>query len=96
MSSTELLEKPVAETEEAGGGVFLDMMERHARDVEVRCLTFNFQDLPLPETSEGWREKSNDLATVRRLARHSRQIGLDGVSSVPPFFFNYDERGIIP
>ena len=47
-------------------GVFLDMMERHARDVEVRCLTFNFQDLPLPETSEGWREKSNDLATVRR------------------------------
>ncbi len=36
-----------------------------------------------------------DLATVRRLARHSRQIGLDGISSVPPFFFNYDERGII-
>ncbi|MBR3504952.1 MAG: dihydrodipicolinate synthase family protein [Clostridia bacterium] len=36
-----------------------------------------------------------DLATVRRLARHSRQIGLDGVSSVPPFFFNYDERGVI-
>ena len=36
-----------------------------------------------------------DLATVRRLARHSRQIGLDGISSVPPFFFNYDERGVI-
>lgn len=36
-----------------------------------------------------------DLATVRRLARHSRRIGLDGVSSVPPFFFNYDERGVI-
>jgi len=36
-----------------------------------------------------------DLATVRRLARHSRQIGLDGVASVPPFFFNYDERGVI-
>ena len=28
-----------------------------------------------------------DLATVRRLARHSRQIGLDAISSVPPFFF---------
>ena len=36
-----------------------------------------------------------DLATVRRLARHSRKIGMDGISSVPPFFFNYDERGII-
>ena len=36
-----------------------------------------------------------DLATVRRLARHSRQIGLDGISSVPPFFFNYDERGVM-
>ncbi len=36
-----------------------------------------------------------DLATVRRLARHSRQIGLDAISSVPPFFFNYDERGVI-
>ena len=36
-----------------------------------------------------------DLATVRSLARHSREIGLDGISSVPPFFFNYDERGII-
>ena len=36
-----------------------------------------------------------DLATVRRLARHSRKIGLDGISSVPPFFFNYDERGIL-
>ena len=36
-----------------------------------------------------------DMATVRRLARHSRQIGLDGISSVPPFFFNYDERGVM-
>ncbi|MBO4297247.1 MAG: dihydrodipicolinate synthase family protein [Clostridia bacterium] len=38
---------------------------------------------------------AGDLATVKRLARHSRAIGLDGISSVPPFFFNYDERGII-
>ena len=38
---------------------------------------------------------AGDLATVRRLARHSRAIGMDGISSVPPFFFNYDERGII-
>ena len=36
-----------------------------------------------------------DLATVRRLARHSRKIGMDGISSVPPFFFNYAARGII-
>ena len=36
-----------------------------------------------------------DLATVRRLARHSREIGLDGISSVPPFFFNYDETGVL-
>lgn len=38
---------------------------------------------------------AGDLATVRRLARHSRDIGLDAVSSVPPFFFNYDERGVL-
>ena len=38
---------------------------------------------------------AGDLATVCRLARHSRDIGLDAVSSVPPFFFNYDERGIL-
>lgn len=38
---------------------------------------------------------SGDLATVCRLARHSREIGLDAVSSVPPFFFNYDERGVL-
>ena len=36
-----------------------------------------------------------DLATVKRLARHARASGYDGISSVPPFFFNYDERGII-
>ena len=36
-----------------------------------------------------------DLATVRRLARHSRQIGLDAISSVPPFFFSYDEKGVL-
>ena len=35
-----------------------------------------------------------DLDTVKKLARHSRKIGMDGISSVPPFFFNYDEKGI--
>ena len=36
-----------------------------------------------------------DLATVKKLAAHSRKIGLDGVASVPPLFFNYNEKGII-
>ncbi len=36
-----------------------------------------------------------DLATVKKLAAHSRKIGLDGISSVPPFFFKYDEAGIL-
>lgn len=36
-----------------------------------------------------------DLATVKKLARHARKAGLDAISSVPPFFFNYDEQGII-
>ena len=47
-------------------GVFLDMMLNHRKDVELRGLTYNFQPLALPETDEGWRVKSNDLATVRK------------------------------
>ena len=47
-------------------GVFLDMVLNHGDDVEIRGLTYNFQPLPLPETGEGWRIKSNDLATVRK------------------------------
>ena len=36
-----------------------------------------------------------DLSTVRLLARHARKIGMDAIASVPPFFFHYDERGIL-
>ena len=38
---------------------------------------------------------ASDLATVKKLARHARRIGLDAISSVPPFFFSYDEQGVI-
>lgn len=38
---------------------------------------------------------ASDLSTVRMLAKHSREIGMDGLASVPPFFYNYDEAGII-
>lgn len=38
---------------------------------------------------------ATDLSTVRMLAKHSREIGMDGLASVPPFFYKYDEAGII-
>lgn len=38
---------------------------------------------------------ASDLSTVRMLAKHSREIGMDGLASVPPFFYKYDEAGII-
>ncbi|MDO4739921.1 MAG: dihydrodipicolinate synthase family protein [Eubacteriales bacterium] len=38
---------------------------------------------------------ATDLATVRMLAKHSREIGLDGLASVPPFFYKYDQDGIV-
>lgn len=38
---------------------------------------------------------ATDLSTVKRLARHARAIGLDAIASVPPFFYSYDEQGII-
>lgn len=38
---------------------------------------------------------ATDLSTVRMLAKHSREIGVDGLASVPPFFYKYDEAGII-
>lgn len=47
-------------------GVFLDMMDHHRANLRLEGLYFNFQPLDLPPTSEGWRRKSNDLATVRR------------------------------
>ncbi len=47
-------------------GAFLDMMEAHRNDLELRGLMYNFQPLALPETSEGWRDMKNDLATVKR------------------------------
>lgn len=38
---------------------------------------------------------ATDLSTVKKLARHARAIGLDAIASVPPFFYSYDEQGII-
>ena len=35
-----------------------------------------------------------DLTTAVELARHAGRIGLDAISSVPPFFFEYGEREI--
>lgn len=35
-----------------------------------------------------------DLKTAVELARHAGQIGLDAISSVPPFFFHYGESEI--
>ena len=32
-----------------------------------------------------------DLRTARELARHAGEIGLDAISSVPPFFYHYGE-----
>ena len=37
---------------------------------------------------------AGDLSTAARLARHSRQIGLDAIASVPPIFYQYDQQGI--
>lgn len=38
---------------------------------------------------------ATDLSTVRMLAKHSREVGVAGLASVPPFFYKYDEAGII-
>lgn len=35
-----------------------------------------------------------DLKTAAELAKHAGQIGLDAISSVPPFFFGYGEQQI--
>ena len=35
-----------------------------------------------------------DLVTARDLARHAGQIGMDAISSVPPFFYHYGEAQI--
>ena len=35
-----------------------------------------------------------DLITARDLARHAGQIGMDAISSVPPFFYHYGEKQI--
>ncbi|MGI6695429.1 MAG: dihydrodipicolinate synthase family protein [Christensenellales bacterium] len=35
-----------------------------------------------------------DLKTASELARHAGKIGLDAISSVPPFFFHYGEQEI--
>ena len=35
-----------------------------------------------------------DLVTAKKLARHAGQVGIDAISSVPPFFFPYGEGEI--
>lgn len=35
-----------------------------------------------------------DLISARKLARHAREVGVDAISSVPPFFFGYGEKEI--
>ncbi len=35
-----------------------------------------------------------DLTTATKLARHASDIGLDAISSVPPFFYHYGEKEI--
>ena len=35
-----------------------------------------------------------DLSTAKMLARHAGEIGVDAISSVPPFFFGYGEKEI--
>lgn len=47
-------------------GVFMDFIETHLDDVEIRELVFNFQPLQLPESSAQWRVKCQDLATIKR------------------------------
>ncbi len=58
-------------------GAFLDMMERHREGLEIRQLMYAFQPLDLPESSDGWREQSNDLATVRRFYEIREQCCAD-------------------
>ena len=59
-------------------GVFINMMEQFRDEIEVRELIYTFQPLDLPETSEGWDVKSNDLATVKKfyevLERYCKDI----------------------
>jgi len=38
---------------------------------------------------------ATDLATAKRLAAHARKSGMDGLASVPPFFYGYGEKEII-
>ena len=35
-----------------------------------------------------------DLITAEKLARHAASCGVDAISSVPPFFYGYDDDGI--
>jgi len=37
---------------------------------------------------------AGDLATATRLARHSREVGMDAIASVPPIFYQYTPQGI--
>lgn len=47
-------------------GAFIRMMENHHSDLNLKSLIFNFQPLELPDSSEGWEIKTNDLATIRK------------------------------
>lgn len=64
-------------------GAFLDMMEAHRNDLVIRKLIYNIQPLALPETSEGWRQIKNDLATVKRFYEVVEQYCAD-VQKITP------------
>ena len=59
-------------------GVFLDVIENHRDEIEIREMIYAFQPMDLPGTSEGWRINSNDPATVKRfyedVERYCRHI----------------------
>ncbi len=58
-------------------GVFLDMIENHRDEIEIREMIYTFQPMDLPETSEGWRIESNDLATVKRFCEDVERVCRD-------------------
>ena len=64
-------------------GVFIRMMESHRQDIEIERLIYNFQPLPLPETSAGWDQKSNDLATVKKFYEVVKQTCADVPVTTP-------------
>lgn len=46
-------------------GCFIDFLEKYHNDVEIKTLYYNFQPTDYASATGDWREKSNDLATVK-------------------------------